>query len=79
MNNSRSYFAANNFFIYYKELYRKSLSLTTKTVTQASMYTIVDGILYYTGQKDDLPRAVMPCGHMMEDHGGVMVGLFFWS
>jgi len=50
----------------------------TKIVTQASMYTLVDDILYYSGQKSDLPRAVVPCGlqqNMVEEyHGGVMAG-----
>jgi len=54
-----------------------------KTVAQSSLYNIVDGILYYTGQKDSPARAVVPCGlqkGMIEDyHGGIMAGYFSGS
>ena len=50
--------------------------VAAKVVAQAIMYTIVDGILYYNGQKGDSPRAVVPCNlqqSMMEEyHGGIM-------
>ena len=54
--------------------------LAAKVVAQVSMYTIVDDILYFNGQKGDSPRAVVPCGlqqSMMEEyHSGIMAGHF---
>ena len=54
--------------------------VAAKVVAQATMYTIVDVILYYNGQKGDSPRAVVPCSlqqSMMEDyHSGIMAGPF---
>jgi len=35
--------------------------LAAKAVAQSSLYIIVDGILYYNGQKDRTARAVTPC------------------
>ena len=54
--------------------------LAAKVVAQASMYTIVDDILYFNGQKGDSPRTLVPCGlqqSMTEEyHSGIMAGHF---
>ena len=54
--------------------------LATRTVTQAPLYTMIDGILYYTGQKGDPPKAVVPSTlkqSMIKDyHSGIMAGHF---
>ena len=54
--------------------------LATRTVTQAPLYTMMDGILYYTGQKGDPPKAVVPSTlkqSMIKDyHSGIMAGHF---
>jgi len=56
----------------------------TKIVTGAFNYTVVDGILYYTGQKkDNIPRAVVPAGlrqkFLEEYYAVVMFGYFSGS
>ena len=57
--------------------------LATRTVTQAPLHTMMDGILYYTGQKGDPPKAAVPSTlkqSMIKDyHSGIMAGHFFWT
>ena len=60
---------------------RQDLNLQQRyVVTQTSMYTIDDDILYFSGQKGEFPRAVILCGllqSMMEEyHNGIMAGHF---
>ena len=54
--------------------------VAAKVVTQATVYTLLNGILYYNGQKDDFPRAVVPCSlqwSMIEEYrSGIMAGHF---
>ena len=52
-----------------------------KTILQASLYTMADGMLYYIGQRgDSIPRVVVPSGYkkrlMEEYHSGIMSGHF---
>ena len=60
---------------------RQNLNLQQRyIVTQTSMYTLDDDILYFSGQKGGSPRAVILCGllqSMMEEyHSEIMVGQF---
>ena len=54
--------------------------LATKMIVQASLYTMADGILYYIGHKDSVPKVVVPSEYkkrlMEEYHAGVMSGHF---
>ena len=55
--------------------------LAQKIVTEATLYTMSDGILYYVGRKQtDVPRVVVPRqlrGQIMEEyHGGSLAGHF---
>ena len=55
--------------------------MAAKIVVQASLYTMADGILYYTGQKkDNIPKVVVPSDYkkrlMEEYHIEVMSGHF---
>ena len=58
--------------------------LAQRIITEATLYTMSDGILYYVGPKQiDIPRAVVPkIQHdqiMKEYHGGSLAGHFFWT
>ena len=55
--------------------------MAAKIIVQASLYTMVDGILYYIGQKSDSsPRVVVPSEYkrtlIEEYHSGIMSGHF---
>ena len=55
--------------------------VAAKIAVQASLYTMADRILYYTGQKkDSTPKVVVPSDYkkilMEEYHAGVMSGHF---
>lgn len=55
--------------------------MAAKTIVQASLYTVADRILYYTGQKkDSTPKVVVPSDYkkklMEEYHAAVMSGHF---
>ena len=52
-----------------------------KIIVESSLYTMADGILYYTGEKkDNIPKVVVPSQYqnklMEEYHAGVMSGHF---
>ena len=56
--------------------------VAAKVIVQASLYTVADGILYYTGQKkDSTPIVVVPCDYkkklMEEYHAGVIMSGHF--
>ena len=50
--------------------------VATKMIVQASLYMMADGILYYIGHKDSVPKVVVPSEYkkrlMEEYHAGVM-------
>ena len=55
--------------------------VAAKIIIQVSLYTMTDGILYYTGQKkDSTPKVVVPSDYkkkvMEEYHAGIMSGHF---
>ena len=58
----------------------ENAELAAKIVMQASLYTMVDKILYYIGQKNSPPRVVVPSDHkqklIKEYHAGIMSGHF---
>ena len=55
--------------------------MAARTIVEASLYTMADGILYYTGEKkDSIPKVVVPSEYknklIEEYHAGVMSGHF---